>query len=63
MAEHTPTIVSYINLRYQLTPYLKAVFRQFSKTGRVIMRPLFMDFRRSDTRIMELTRFDANITT
>jgi alpha-D-xyloside xylohydrolase len=61
--EHTPTIVGYINLRYQLAPYLKAVFKQFSETGRMIMRPLYMDFSRTDPRIMEMTRVNANVTT
>jgi alpha-D-xyloside xylohydrolase len=61
--EHILTIVGYINLRYQLAPYLKAVFKRFSQTGRMIMRPLYMDFGKTDPSIMEMTRVNANITT
>ncbi|KAK5164254.1 uncharacterized protein LTR77_009948 [Saxophila tyrrhenica] len=61
--KNTPTIKSYINLRYQLAPYLKAVFSQFHETGRMIMRPLYMDFSQTDPAIAELTRQNANITT
>lgn len=61
--QNTPTIVSYINLRYRLEPYVKALFEQFSKTGRQIMRPLFMDFGKSDENIMAWTRENKNVTT
>lgn len=61
--EHTPTIVSYIKLRYQLAPYLEAIFKQFSKTGRMILRPLYMDFGTTDPRINEMTQVNANVTT
>jgi alpha-D-xyloside xylohydrolase len=40
--------VSYIKFRYTLQPYIKALFRQLSSTGRAILRPLFMDFSVSD---------------
>lgn len=61
--QNTPIIVSYINLRYQLAPYLQAIFRQFSITGRMIMRPLFMDFSMTDSNILPWTRINNNITT
>lgn len=62
-AQNTPIIVSYINLRYQLAPYLQAIFKQFSETGRMIMRPLFMDFSITDPNIMKWTQVNNNITT
>ncbi|KAJ5614844.1 hypothetical protein N7528_008498 [Penicillium herquei] len=61
--ENTPIIVSYIHLRGQLAPYLKALFDQFHRTGRMIMRPLFMDFQASDPNIAELTQKNTNSTT
>lgn len=61
--ENTPTIVSYIKLRYQLAPYLRALFEQFHKTGRMIMRPLYMDFEKSDPEITKMTRENNNVTT
>lgn len=61
--ENTPTIVSYIKLRYQLAPYIRAVFNQFHKTGRMIMRPLYMDFQRSDPNIGKMTQQNTNVTT
>ncbi|KAI7121985.1 Alpha-xylosidase, partial [Hortaea werneckii] len=60
---NTPTIVSYINLRYQLVNYTRALFSQLSATGRMIMRPLFMDFGMTDPNIMEMTRNNSNVTT
>lgn len=36
--ENTPIIRSYINLRYSLAPYIRAIFAQFHETGRMIMR-------------------------
>ncbi|GAB7355523.1 hypothetical protein MBLNU459_g6006t1 [Dothideomycetes sp. NU459] len=62
-AQNTPIIVSYINLRYSLAPYLKAVFSRFHATGRMIMRPLFMDFGTTDAAIMGMTRTNTNVTT
>lgn len=62
-AQNTPIIVSYIHLRYQLAPYLKAVFAQFHETSRMIMRPLFMDFSITDPSISEMTRINNNVTT
>lgn len=61
--ENTPTIVSYINMRYQLAPYLRAVFEKFHKTGRMMMRPLYMDFEKSDPHIGEMTKANTNVTT
>lgn len=61
--ENTPTIVSYIQLRYRLGSYLRAVFSQFHKTGRMIMRPLYMDFEKSDPKIGNMTKENANMTT
>ncbi|KAI6799557.1 Alpha-xylosidase [Hortaea werneckii] len=60
---NTPTIVSYINLRYQLVNYTRALFSQLSATGRMIMRPLYMDFGMTDPNIMEMTRNNSNVTT
>lgn len=62
-AKNTPIIVSYIKMRYRLSNYLKAVFSQFHETGRMIMRPLYMDFSLTDPAIMEMTRMNSNITT
>ncbi|KAL1307007.1 hypothetical protein AAFC00_005636 [Neodothiora populina] len=62
-SENTPTIVSYINLRYTLMNYLKAIFNEFHVSGRMIMRPLFMDFSISDSAVMQLTKNNSNVTT
>lgn len=61
--QNTPIIVSYIHLRYQLGAYLRTVFGQLHKTGRMIMRPLYMDFERSDPRVGQWTRMNTNVTT
>ncbi|KAJ5625328.1 hypothetical protein N7510_001637 [Penicillium lagena] len=61
--QNTPIIVSYIHLRYQLWSYLRTVFDQLHKTGRMIMRPLYMDFERSDPRVGQWTRMNTNVTT
>jgi len=61
--ENTPTIRSYINLRYGLALYLQAIFSQFHETGRMIMRPLFMDFETTDYNISFMTRMNTNVTT
>jgi alpha-D-xyloside xylohydrolase len=62
-ANNTPIIVSYINLRYQLSNYLTAIFDQFSSTGRMIMRPLYMDFSLTDPNIANWTAVNNNVTT
>ena len=61
--ENTPIIASYINLRYQLHDYLQAIFEQFHNTGRMIMRPLYMDFGSSDAEIFNRTAGNDNATT
>lgn len=61
--ENTPVIVSYISLRYQLASYIRQVFSQFHKTGRIIMRPLYMDFETSDPDISTWTQKNNNVTT
>ncbi|OJJ33654.1 hypothetical protein ASPWEDRAFT_538993 [Aspergillus wentii DTO 134E9] len=61
--KNTPIIVSYIKLRYQLGEYLKAIFDQFHQTGRMIMRPLYMDFEKTDPEIARMTRENSNATT
>lgn len=61
--ENTPIIESYIHLRYQLTAYLQAIFRRFHETGRMIMRPLYMDFEQSDPQIAPMTQANSNVTT
>ncbi|KAJ6080596.1 hypothetical protein N7499_005470 [Penicillium canescens] len=62
-AENTPIIVSYIHLRYQLSAYLRAIFAQLHQTGRMIMRPLYMDFEKSDSHVAGWTQTNANVTT
>jgi len=62
-ADNTPIIVSYISLRYQLAPYIREVFSQFHKSGRMIMRPLYMDFETSDPQISAWTQENSNTTT
>ncbi|KAF3020833.1 hypothetical protein E8E15_006911 [Penicillium rubens] len=62
-SENTPILVSYINLRYQLSAYLRAVFAQLHKSGRMIMRPLYMDFEKSDPHVARWTSANTNITT
>jgi alpha-glucosidase (family GH31 glycosyl hydrolase) len=61
--ENTPVIVSYIHLRYQLGAYLRAIFKKFHETGRSIMRPLYMDFEKTDPRIRTMTQANTNVTT
>ncbi|KAK4502327.1 hypothetical protein PRZ48_005752 [Zasmidium cellare] len=61
--KNLPIIKSYINLRYQLHDYLQAIFNQFHLTGRMIMRPLYMDFSLTDPNISNMTRFNTNVTT
>ncbi|KAL5356470.1 glycosyl hydrolases family 31-domain-containing protein [Aspergillus floccosus] len=61
--ENTPIIVSYIHLRYQLSAYLRAIFNKFHETGRSIMRPLYMDFEKTDARIGTMTQANTNVTT
>jgi len=61
--ENTPIVISYINLRYQLAPYIQAIFAKFSQTGKMMMRPLYMDFSVSDPEISRLTQINSNITT
>ncbi|TID17805.1 putative alpha-xylosidase [Venturia nashicola] len=60
---NTPIIASYIDLRYQLHDYLKALFAQFSKNGRMIMRPLYMDFSASDAQLYNRSAINDNVTT
>ncbi|KAL9052775.1 MAG: hypothetical protein Q9162_005195 [Coniocarpon cinnabarinum] len=60
---NTPIIASYINLRYQLHDYLQALFQQFHNVGRMIMRPLYMDFGMSDPNIYNRTAVNDNVTT
>ncbi|RDH32559.1 family 31 glycoside hydrolase [Aspergillus welwitschiae] len=62
-ASNTPIIVSYIHLRYQLGAYLKSIFNQFHLTGRSIMRPLYMDFEKTDPKISQLVSSNSNYTT
>ncbi|KAE8154103.1 glycosyl hydrolases family 31-domain-containing protein [Aspergillus avenaceus] len=60
---NTPIIMSYIHLRYQLTSYIRALFARFHDTGRMIMRPLYMDFEKSDPNIATWTSQNNNVTT
>ena len=62
-ATNTPIIKSYIDLRYSLFSYLKAIFAHFSQTGRMIMRPLFVDFSLTDPNITPWTLDNSNVTT
>jgi alpha-glucosidase (family GH31 glycosyl hydrolase) len=61
--ENTPVILSYIHLRYRLASYLRSIFKEFHKTGRMIMRPLYMDFERTDPKIAKWTQTNNNVTT
>ncbi|KAB8272677.1 glycosyl hydrolases family 31-domain-containing protein [Aspergillus minisclerotigenes] len=61
--KNTPIILSYIHLRYQLASYLRALFDQFHKTGRMIMRPLYMDFEKTDPKVSQWTQANNNVTT
>lgn len=49
-------VKKYIDLRYQLIPYVKILFKDLQKTGKTIMRPLYYDFATSDPFIAEATR-------
>jgi alpha-D-xyloside xylohydrolase len=60
---NTPIIKSYIELRYTLVPYLRSLFAKFSETGRMIMRPLFVDFSLTDPNISLWTGQNTNFTT
>ena len=62
-ARNTPIIRSYIHLRYQLSDYIRSLFSQLHLTGRMIMRPLYMDFETSDAQIADWTRLNNNATT
>ena len=62
-AKHTPIITSYINLRYRLAPYIRAIFDRFHETGSMIMRPLFVDFSTTDPLIHQMTGDNNNYTT
>ena len=46
----------YIALRYQLIPYVKKLFQDLQKTGRVIMRGLYLDFSLSDDFVVKATQ-------
>ncbi|ETW77514.1 glycoside hydrolase family 31 protein [Heterobasidion irregulare TC 32-1] len=54
-ADNFPIIKKYIALRYQLVPYVKALFQQLQATGRTIMRPLYYDFSLSDPFVANAT--------
>lgn len=62
-SSNTPIIKSYIEMRYALHDYISAVFAQFSKTGRMIMRPLYMDFETTDSNISGMVKMNVNATT
>lgn len=67
-AENLLILKSYIDLRYQLKPYLTSIFQALHESGRMILRPLFMDFGLSDANIPKWTRVNdegaaANFTT
>ncbi|PYH41772.1 uncharacterized protein BP01DRAFT_426123 [Aspergillus saccharolyticus JOP 1030-1] len=62
-AENTRVLVGYIHLRYQLAQYLTQVFERFSREGRSIMRPLYMDFEHSDGNVTAWVGGNANFTT
>lgn len=61
--ENTPILIDYIHLRYQLGKYLQSIFQQFHETGRMMMRPLYVDFEKSDPHISEWTQSNSNATT
>ena len=43
--------------------YTRAIFNRLHQTGRMIMRPLYMDFGVSDPEIMNRTAINDNVTT
>ncbi|KAF9078456.1 glycoside hydrolase family 31 protein [Rhodocollybia butyracea] len=49
-------IKKYIELRYQLKPYVKRLFELLQETGRTIMRPLYYDFSLSDAFVANGTQ-------
>jgi len=57
-AANLAIIKSYIELRYQLKPYLTSIFKALHESGRMIMRPLFVDFTHSDSNIPKWTRIN-----
>lgn len=57
-AANLAIIKSYIELRYQLKPYLTSIFKALHESGRMIMRPLFIDFTHSDSNIPKWTRIN-----
>ncbi|KAJ8483389.1 hypothetical protein ONZ45_g14620 [Pleurotus djamor] len=48
-------IKKYIDLRYQLVPYVKTLFVMLQATGRSIMRPLYYDFSLTDSFVVSGT--------
>ncbi|KAK5718233.1 hypothetical protein LTR17_015751 [Elasticomyces elasticus] len=52
-----------ICLRYQLAPYIRAIFDRFHTTGSMIMRPLFVDSSVTDSSIGPMTANNSNYTT
>ncbi|KAJ5642486.1 hypothetical protein N7490_006486 [Penicillium lividum] len=60
--QNTPIITSYIQLRYKPAAYIQAVFAQFHEKGRSMMRPLYMDFEKSDPNIALWTQMNNNFT-
>jgi hypothetical protein len=49
-------ISQYIALRYQLIPYIKSLFQNLQKSGQIIMRPLYLDFSKSDEFVRNATK-------
>ncbi|EKM78298.1 hypothetical protein AGABI1DRAFT_121418 [Agaricus bisporus var. burnettii JB137-S8] len=46
----------YIALRYQLIPYVKTLFQMLHTSGKVILRPLYFDFSKSDEFVRKGTK-------
>ncbi|EIM87213.1 glycoside hydrolase family 31 protein [Stereum hirsutum FP-91666 SS1] len=61
--DNFPIIKMYIALRYQLVPYVKALFQKLYDTGRTIMRPLYYDFSLSDEFVVNATKANDPLVT
>jgi len=61
--ENFVTIKKYIDLRYQLVPYVRALFQQLQYSGRTIMRALYYDFSLSDPFVAQATSVNNPLVT
>ncbi|EIW79742.1 glycoside hydrolase family 31 protein [Coniophora puteana RWD-64-598 SS2] len=61
--ENFVIIKKYIDLRYQLVPYVRALFQQLQYSGRTIMRALYYDFSLSDPFVVQATSVNNPLVT